>query len=135
MNKSMMAMIGVFLLVLQGCATESDLKKQGVVAMTSSEMKEKLTGNSLVGTSRGGYDVTWFLRENGTLAGVNHGGGSDSGVWEITQDGSFCTQWTRWGTTKGCFKLYIVGDKMAMCRVDGDCGGSFKIVQGNPDKL
>ena len=134
MKKSMIVMAATFIL-LQGCATENDLKQKGAVAMTASEMKEKLTGNSLVGTSRGGYDVTWFLRPNGTVAGVNHRGGSDSGIWEITQDGFFCTQWTRWGTTKGCFKLYVVGDKVTMCRADGDCGGSFKIVQGNPDKL
>lgn len=108
--------------------------------MTGSEIKEKLIGNSLVGVTRRGYQVTWFLRNDGVIIGINGTGANrdarDSGVWEITQSGDFCMQWKKWGEgTKGCSKIYMVENELTLCRADGDCGGSFKIVQGNPDKL
>lgn len=69
------------------------LKKKGVAAMTGSEIKEKLICNSLIGVTRRGYQVTWFLRNDGVIIGVNGTGANrdarDSGVWEITQSGDF----------------------------------------------
>ncbi len=110
--------------------------------MTTSEMKQKLTGNSLDGVTNRGYQVTWFLRNDGAIMGVNGTGANrnarDSGIWEVTEEAGFCTQWTKWGDgEKQCSKkLYMVGNELKMCRADGSCGsGSFKIVQGNPDKL
>lgn len=66
--------------------------------MTASEMKEKLIEIAWW-VSNGGYQVTWFLRNDGVIIGVNGSGAGrnarDSGVWEITQNGDFCTQWKK----------------------------------------
>lgn len=139
MNKSVLGIALIFL-GLQGCATEGDFQKQGLTAMTALEIKEKLTGNSLVGVTGKGYQVTWFLRQNGTIEGINGTGAArnsrDSGVWDTGPNGDFCTQWKNWGEgKKGCYKLYLVGNDIRTCRSDGNCSGQFKIVQGNPDHL
>lgn len=99
MNKSVLGIALIFL-GLQGCATEGDFQKQGLTAMTALEIKEKLAGNSLVGVTGKGYQVTWFLRQNGTIEGINGTGAArnsrDSGVWDTGPNGDFCTQWKNW---------------------------------------
>lgn len=132
MNRAVLFLIASFL-VLQGCATESDLRKQGVVAMSAAEIKEKLVGNSLVGTSSGGHSVTWFIRQEGTVSGINaNSGRGDSGTWKISQDDALCTQWSRWGSE--CSKVYFMENKIRLCSSSGSCG-KFEIVQGNPENL
>ena len=130
--KNLMLLIIFSFLFLEGCATEVDLQKQGGIPMSTSEIKQKFTENSLVGVTGSGYQVTWFLRKDGGIIGVNGTGANrnarDSGVWEVTEESGFCTQWTQWGDgKKQCSKkIYMIGDQIKMCRADGHCSsGGF----------
>jgi hypothetical protein len=132
--------IPIALLILAGCATERDFQQQGQTPMTAQHIQQQLVGHSLVGVTGRGYEVTWFIRPDGVIKGINGKGTTansrDSGTWEVTPDGDFCTRWPVWGQgTKGCMKFYIVGDVIRACRTDGNCAGRFTRVPGNPAQL
>ena len=121
---------------LTGCVTtEETLKEQGLKPLDASQVKELLSGNTAKGRNEAGRAFTVFHRADGTRVGTS-GGSSDTGTWEVTEEGNACGQWTKWRDGKRlCTKYYMVDDEVKYYNTDGSYRGSFKILPGNPSGL
>lgn len=76
------------------------------------------------------------LRDDGTLTIVTFEGGRDTGTWEVTSGGLYCSQYreTRKGMRK-CFVVRTHGDGHALVTNEGVVSSVFSVRAGNPDKL
>lgn len=77
------------------------------------------------------------LKADGTLVVVNFDGGRDTGTWEVTSDGRYCSQYsqTRKGMRK-CFRVHGAGAGHYEFRtLEGELSSTFSVRPGNPDQL
>lgn len=121
---------------LGGCATtEESLQEQGLKHMDASQTTELVAGNTTVGRTAEGKSFTVLFRADGTAAGTK-GSSSDTGTWEVSEEGYLCNQWTTWWNgDRKCHKSYLIGNEVKYYDLQGNFGGFFKVTQGNPNDL
>lgn len=97
--------------------TQNLIAQNNATALTASEIKETLVGNTIyqTGTHQGNkWEWAGYFQE-GTMFGSrinSNSPKSSNGSWEATADNQYCRTWAEhWGDAKiGCFNLYKLSE-------------------------
>ena len=122
------------LLVLDGSKAQPTVSiEPGDKLLINEQIKELLTGNTVVGERKGRY-YTVFYPTYGKMLGELSSLESDEGVWFV-KDNLYCRAWNNWlDGEERCSKVYKRGDLILKLDSDG-----YILVQtlrpGNPENL
>ncbi len=118
-------------------AHASEYLSQGKKQLTGAEIKAKLIGNSVTGTSvETGVLFTVYYPVYGEIRGEAGPWGmfTDEGVWVI-KDGLYCVTWNEWADKELCLSVYIDGNAVSWVKPDGELLSVDTFVVGNPAEL
>lgn len=105
--------------------------------LSSTEVGQLLSGNTLTGTTKKG-DKFWVLyREDGTAGMIMSSGFKDKGKWRVESDGRICNTWKKLNKGKQICndRFEVRGTEVTFSRVGSKDKIKNKIEQGNPGKL
>ena len=116
----------VFLLGLGISAVAADEVK----TLSAEEIKKAFVGNTMDHEK-----VYVFWAPDGTIRGESKRGPTDTGKYQIEEDGTYCRAWNNWrGGREQCGKIAKAGNLYARI-VDGEVQSQFTILKGNPQGL
>ncbi len=121
--------------VLDGSKAQPTVSiEPGDKLLTNEKIKELLTGNTVVGVSRNGYDYTVFYPAYGKMLGELSNLESDEGVWSV-KDNMYCRAWNNWLYAEAhCSKVYKRGNQILKLHSDGYIAVQT-LKPGNPENL
>ena len=104
---------------------------------TPAEWRELLAGNTASGTSENGLNFHVYHNGDGRMEGIAGGKYWDSGTWEVSSDGKFCSKWKRWRSgNRNCYAMQAVGnDVFRFHAVNKPYYSVFTIRPGDPENL
>ncbi|MCW8835249.1 MAG: hypothetical protein OQJ99_02635 [Rhodospirillales bacterium] len=110
-------------------------------ALSADSVRGLLSGNTLIGETLlerfKGKVFHVFLKDDGTLVIRNFEGGKDTGTWEVTAEGHYCSQYRE--TRKGMRRCYAVKSRDGKYLLENTADGSvttvFTVAKGNAEGL
>ena len=105
--------------------------------MGAGEIRDMITGNTLIGKTEKGYAFHVYHNPNGKMSGQARLTYYDVGTWEVTDDGKYCRQWKKWRRGwRDCFLLSSLGeDQFRLKAINIHYDSTFRIVKGDPEGL
>ena len=133
-------------LLLAACQTPAEkmaLKRQGLMAdgwqpLDQAGAKEVLNGTTHTATLGNGLEWNGYYEPDGTMRGSLSNGDTNSGIYRIAEDGTFCRRWSKWRDGKeGCARFFRRGNEINSIRVSGayNDDGSWTFEPGNTRNL
>ena len=105
--------------------------------MSASELRVLLSGNTASGRTAEGSNYSVYYRSDGVMSGFAHSQHYYLGSWEVTDDGKFCRQWTKWQQgSRDCFDIYRAGEnQFRMISGHPRREATFSVIIGDPEGL
>lgn len=122
------------LFVAVGCAPTVQGEQKPQSPLTGEEIKQRVLGNSVSGTTRDG-PYTVYFPDYGEVLGVRSFNYKDRGTWQVKGD-MMCIHWDNWwGNVERCWDIFLKGRKITWIQPNGGSSDSAKLVNGNPAGL
>ncbi len=105
--------------------------------LSASEMRSVISGNTLSGKTEWGADFHVYHSPDRKMSAQGKLAYYDVGIWEITDDGKYCREWTYWrDAARDCFEMYRIGeDRFRIKAINYHYESIFRMRKGDPQNL